>query len=107
MARLPILMLLALSSVTLACGEDAKLMESCEDSADCEDGLTCADKGDIAGLCTKPCSTAEQCRRETGSDATYCQTLDIFFCAQFCDSDQECPTNHCKQGSNGGLFCIP
>ncbi|HKY38125.1 MAG TPA: hypothetical protein VJN18_19415 [Polyangiaceae bacterium] len=82
-------------------------MEACEDSSDCEEGLTCADKGDIAGLCTKRCSSHDQCRSETGSDAMFCQTLNVFFCAQSCDGNQDCPTNHCKQGSNGGLYCIP
>ncbi len=34
----------------------------------------------------------------------YCQTLEVFFCAQHCDADHQCRTKHFKQGSGNGLY---
>src|SRR5437588_12486705 len=70
-------------------------MHPCATSDDCLAGLTCADKGDIAGLCSKPCSKVDECATTVGDPESYCQIADVFFCARNCREPSDCPTNHC------------
>ncbi len=86
----------------------ARFMYPCSADADCLAGYVCADRGSIAGLCSKTCTYIEQCESSVGDEKAYCQTLDVFFCAKHCISHDDCPTHHCKTTTKGeGLYCIP
>jgi hypothetical protein len=82
-------------------------MYPCETTSDCLPGLSCANKGLIAGLCSKPCTMVDECTTSVDNPRAYCQTLDVLFCAQTCSSPDDCPTHDCLVIGGSPEYCVP